>query len=100
MLICGYLGKTKVIDYVAGGLIGSVAYLLLLYTIWANFILRKSTLHNVVFVVFSIIWALYGVAYFVNGIEKQIMYNGLDVMAKGVFGIFLWIYFTKMIKIA
>ena len=100
MLLSGYLGETRTVSYQVGFITGTTAFLLMLGVIYVEFVGESSRVHNVVFTMFSIIWSLYGVAYYVNGVPKQIMYNVLDAVAKGLFGVFLWLYFTKMIKIA
>ena len=53
----------------------------------------------VVFGIFAIIWSLYGVIYMIEDEEtKNIYYNTLDVFAKAIFGVILWLYFGKVLK--
>jgi hypothetical protein len=36
------------------------------------------------------VWNLYGVAFFFNPVWKNIIFNGLDVVAKNFFGVYLF----------
>jgi hypothetical protein len=51
-----------------------------------------------VFVIFSIIWTGYGVAYLFDEEEKNIAYNVLDITSKALFGVVLWLYFGKVLS--
>ena len=53
-----------------------------------------------VFVIFSIIWTGYGVAYLLDEEEKNIAYNILDVTSKAIFGVVLWMYFGRVLSFA
>ena len=44
---------------------------------------------------FVVFWSLYGVAYWLDEKEKNVMYNVLDLFSKCFVGIFFWAYFTK-----
>jgi len=41
---------------------------------------------------------MYGVAYMQNEETKNLMYNILDVNAKALFGVGLWMFFGKVLK--
>ena len=43
------------------------------------------------------LWALYGVAYWMDERRKNVAYNVLDLFSKCFVGIFFWAYFTKAI---
>lgn len=94
MLIFGHLGESGKIKKNIASIVGFVAYLALLTIVWFSF-LHTSDIHHhkLVFVAFAIIWTLYGVAYMLNEENKNLMYNILDVLSKGMFGIFMWFYY-------
>ena len=46
---------------------------------------------------FVSLWALYGVAYWMEERRKNVAYNVLDLFSKCFVGIFFWAYFTKAI---
>jgi bacteriorhodopsin len=100
MLTAGYLGETKQIKKNKGGIIGFIAYFTMIAIIWYYFIHNKPyILHNIIlFVIFTSVWALYGVAYYLNTKPKNIMYNGLDVISKAMFGIFIWLYYGHVVS--
>jgi len=50
------------------------------------------------FIVFAILWSLYGVAYQLEEEDKNIAYNVLDVFSKALFGVGLWFYYGKVLK--
>lgn len=96
MLYAGYLGETAAISRFAGLVLGFLffaALLALLYTV-----IPKGT-PIAVFGVFAVIWSLYGVAYMFEDEEKKnITYNILDVIAKALFGVVLWMYFGRILS--
>ena len=38
------------------------------------------------------IWSLYGVAAALDDVPKNVVYNGLDVVSKNFYGLFLYVY--------
>lgn len=47
--------------------------------------------NKLIFSIFLIVWALYGIVYFFNNNAKNISYNILDIIAKVGFGLLIWI---------
>ena len=96
MLYAGYLGETGATSRFTGLWLGFAffaAMLALLYTV----IPKGSPI--AVFAVFAVIWSLYGVAYMFEDEEtKNITYNVLDVVAKALFGVVLWMYFGRVLS--
>lgn len=96
MLGAGYLGETGQIDRWTGLGLGFVALAGLLWLLWGT-----ATKHGqpmAVFWIFAAIWSLYGVAYMIPDEEsKNITYNVLDVVAKALFGVVLWMYFGRVV---
>jgi sensory rhodopsin len=97
MLYSGYLGETGAIHKMTGGIVGFLffgAMLALLYTCCV-----PKTQTPIVFIIFAVLWALYGVAYYIEDVEtKNICYNLLDISSKALFGVVLWSYYGKVLK--
>lgn len=87
MLMFGYMGESKVLNYIVANILGFIPFILMLYIIWKNYC-NKSNI--IVFIVFSIIWTMYGIVYFFDSNSKNISYNILDIIAKVGFGILIW----------
>ena len=97
MLYSGYLGETGAISKMAGFGLG-FAFLFAVFYIFLCCIMGTGK-SLVVFIIFTLIWSLYGVVYMIENDEtKNIFYNTLDVFAKAVFGVILWLYFGKVLK--
>lgn len=105
MLTCGYMGEKAdgkksdrgVYNTLLGAL-GFVFYVAMLSAIWFG-VVRKSDVphHRIVFIVFSVIWAMYGVAFYFDQNKKNLMYNTLDVISKSMFGLFMWLYYGGVV---
>jgi len=87
MLIFGYMGESKVINYILSNILGFIPFIIMLYIIWKNYC-NQSNIH--IFIIFSIIWSTYGIVYFFDNNNKNIAYNILDIIAKVGFGILIW----------
>jgi len=97
MLIFGYLGEIGKINKNYACLGGFILFTLMFYFIYYYFIRNKKSVQNiVVYLVFLIVWSIYGIAYLANEKIKNITYNILDVIAKCFVGIGLWAYLTKI----
>jgi bacteriorhodopsin len=100
MLLSGYLGETKQISKPAGSAIGFAAFAAMIWIIYANFITTKSPFaHVALFATFATVWTLYGVAYWLPVREKNMMYNGLDVIAKVFFGLYMWANYSNVFTV-
>ena len=97
MLGFGYMGETGRMDKFTGSAIGFAFFAAMLYVLWTC-CMGKLGHSNIVFAIFAILWTLYGVAYWLDEEEKNIMYNLLDVCSKALFGMALWLYFGKVVK--
>ena len=97
MLYSGYLGETGVLSKMTGGLAGFAFFGAMLAMFYSCCL--SSTKSPIFFYMFASIWALYGVAYYVEDEEtKNISYNILDVVSKALFGVALWSYYGKVLK--
>lgn len=89
MLLFGYLGERGVIDKTVGFILGFV-FFIMAFDIVYKFAKHSSNgrkLYNVLFV----LWAVYGVIYLLNPIVKNVAFNGLDIIAKNFFGVYLYV---------
>ena len=97
MLLFGYLGETGRIDKMKGGIYGFIAYAVMLYLIWHYFVRHDDFRHQkTLFIVFAILWSIYGVAYYLSDENKNIIYNFMDVISKSGFGLFMWLYYGRV----
>ena len=87
MLAFGYMGESRVINYILANILGFIPFIIMLYIIWKNYCNQSNI---IVFIVFSIIWSLYGIVYYFDNNNKNIAYNILDIIAKVGFGILIW----------
>jgi hypothetical protein len=87
MLIFGYMGESKVMNYIVANILGYIPFILMLYIIWKNYCNQNNMY---VFIIFSIVWSMYGVVYYFDNNRKNIAYNILDIIAKVGVGILIW----------
>ena len=87
MLVFGYMGESKIINYIFANILGFIPFIIMLYIIWKNYC-NKSNIH--IFIIFSVIWSMYGIVYFFDNNSKNISYNILDIIAKVGFGLLIW----------
>jgi bacteriorhodopsin len=99
MLIMGYLGEIGKINKYFATLGGFVLYGFLFYYIYSKFIKGKKVIQNtIIYFVFVIFWAIYGIAYMADDKLKNLIYNVLDVFAKCFVGIGFWAYFAGLFR--
>ena len=98
MLGAGYLAEIGNITKTTGWAVGTAAFFGMLVPLYMSFV-GNTAEQLIVFGIFTTIWFLYGIAFLLDETKKNLMYNVLDVVAKGFFGFFLWLYFTKIIVI-
>ncbi len=99
MLISGYLGEVNIISRLQGLIVGFIAFFGMFYMIFINFIKPKYDYTNyILFGIYIVVWSMYGIVYMFNQVNKNIIMNVLDCIAKCFVGIFLWIYYTGLIK--
>ena len=98
MLLCGFLGETGLTDKLKSNILGFVFFALLYGYIYLTYIQGRGIFdNNMLYLSFLILWAFYGVAYWLKEREKNVSYNVLDLFSKCFVGIFFWVYFTKSI---
>jgi bacteriorhodopsin len=96
MLYMGYLGETKKIDRTTADISGYIGYIAI-FAIIFNYV-KKITANYVIFGIYAFIWAMYGVVYYMDEYNKNMITNVLDMFAKAGVGIGLWLYYTGLFR--
>lgn len=97
MLYFGYLGETKSMDRTIAMMAGFVAFFGMFYLIFVNFVGPTFLLSNyILYGVYFVIWAIYGIVYMIDEQWKNIAMNILDCIAKCLIGLGLWAYYTRV----
>ena len=99
MLLFGYLGENKTIERIYAIIFGFIAFLLMYFIIFINFVKPKYSMANyVLFGIYFIVWSLYGIVYLFDEEYKNMITNILDLIAKCIIGLGLWVYYKNIIK--
>jgi hypothetical protein len=99
MLYLGYLGEVNVISRFNGLISGFIAFFAMFFIIFMNFIKSKSVhINNILFGVYFVVWSIYGIVYMFGEETKNTIMNILDCISKCLIGIFLWVYYTGIVK--
>jgi hypothetical protein len=91
MLGFGYLGETAQMPNLIAVIIGFIPFCMMFGKMYTEFVKHNSSeeTKNMYWFMTSV-WGLYGVAALMNPILKNVMYNGLDIVAKNFYGTFLF----------
>ena len=100
MLGSGYIGELGKLPTIVANIIGFVFFILMYGTIWKVYMsgTKQTKQSQVIFWLFVVLWALYGVFYQMPQLTKIFGYNILDLLSKAFVGIFFWFYLTKSVK--
>lgn len=98
MLLIGYLGEINPRYHVWAMVIGFIPFLGMFYLIYKNYYGQKIFANKVIFSMYIIVWGLYGIVYMFDETTKNICLNILDLTAKCLIGLGLWVYYTHIIK--
>jgi bacteriorhodopsin len=94
MLGSGYMGDLGKIDRLTATIIGFLCFGGLYYFLY-NY-LRQNKTNQLLYGIFFVLWALYGVFYQMEQKSRNIGYNLLDLFSKCFVGIYFWASFTKI----
>jgi bacteriorhodopsin len=98
MLIAGFLGEWGALDKTSATILGFFGLIIAFGTVYKEFIEKNQNKNSRnIFSIIFVIWSLYGVAYNLQDVHKNIFYNCLDIIAKNMFGLFLSV---KVIRLA
>lgn len=99
MLYLGYLGETGVMQRFYSDVFGFGVFFTMFYLIYSWYVAPKFNKSGfALFCVYLIIWSLYGVVYLFDEIWKNTITNILDLTAKCLVGLGLWVYYTKTVQ--
>jgi hypothetical protein len=91
MLGFGYLGETAQMPNLIAVIIGFIPFCMMFGKMYTEFVKYNSSEETKQLYWFmTSVWGLYGVAALMNPILKNVMYNGLDIVAKNFYGLFLF----------
>ena len=96
MLIFGLLGEKRKINKTFSIMIGFVFFFWVFKFVYEEYVKKNETNKRLFYFVF-IIWALYGFAAMAGDNVKNISYNGLDLIAKNFYGLYIY-YKTAQLK--
>ena len=98
MIFFGFLGENKIYNKLLSNIIGFVFFIALYGYIFIKYIIKFNIFdNNILYIIFVVLWSLYGVCYWLDEEKKNVCYNVLDLFSKCFVGIFFWAYFTKII---
>jgi len=100
MLAIGYLGEMNILSMMNSTILGFIPFAIIFYMIYAK-MNEKHKEPNVtdaqvksnenLFNVFVTLWSFYGLTHLVPNMDtKNILYNGLDLITKGFFGLYVY----------
>lgn len=100
MLGFGYVGEIGLLEKNMANGLGFVGFAGMYYYIYDRFIKNHSNSDNqMLYWLFFVLWAMYGVFYSMETVQRNIGYNILDLLSKCFVGIFFWAYFTNVFKL-
>lgn len=100
MLYLGHLGESQQMPRLKAMLLGFVPFIGMFYLIFTNYVAPKFVKSNyILYSLFVVIWAMYGVVYLFNEEYKNIAMNMLDCISKCFVGLGLWAYFSKIVVV-
>jgi len=98
MLYTGYLGETNRIDRRTADIAGFVPFFAMFGLIYWKYVRPKYDLANrVLFFLYLAIWSMYGIVYMFDEYTKNTVMNILDLIAKCLVGLGLWVYYVHII---
>jgi bacteriorhodopsin len=96
MLGFGYYGVAHPQYKLYAVLGGFIPFFLMFYLIYINYYGNRVA-NTVLFYLYFVVWSMYGVVYMFSEVYKNVFMNILDLIAKCLIGIGLWIYYSKII---
>lgn len=100
MLYAGYLGETNRIDRTAANILGFLPFLTMFGVIYWKYVMPKFSLANrVMFYFYLVVWFLYGVVYLFDVETRNVAMNILDLCAKCLIGLGLWVYYVHIVRL-
>ena len=98
MLFMGYIGEAYPNYRFLCMICGFIPFTVMFYLIYKNYYGKNILSNKVMFSLYLFVWGLYGIVYMFEEITKNICYNVLDLIAKCLIGLGLWVYYSGIIK--
>jgi len=89
MLLFGYLGEKGKINKNISIIIGFIFFFMVFKIVYDRYVLDNETNKRLFYFVFGV-WTLYGVAATQEIKLKNVSYNGLDLLAKNFYGLYIY----------
>lgn len=89
MLVFGLLGEKRKLNKTFSIMIGFVFFFWVFKIVYEEYVKNNETNKRLFYFVF-IIWALYGFAAMAGDELKNVSYNGLDLIAKNFYGLYIY----------
>jgi len=100
MLYAGYLGETSALDRTTANIAGFLPFIAMFGLIYWKYVIPKYNLANrAMFYFYFVVWSLYGIVYLFDEETKNVMMNVLDLFAKCLIGLGLWVYYVHIIRL-
>ena len=100
MLLLGFLGEIGTLSRWNADISGFTAFFAMFAIIFYLYVYPKYSQPNyILYFLYLIVWSFYGVVYMFDVYTKNILTNILDLTAKSIIGLGLWVYYTKIIRI-
>jgi len=100
MLYAGYLGETNGLERNTANILGFLPFLGMFGIIYWKYVSPKYNFSNrALFYFYLIVWSLYGIVYLFDEETKNIAMNVLDLLAKCIIGLGLWVYYIHIVKL-
>ena len=100
MLYAGYLGETSALDRTTANIAGFVPFFAMFGLIYWKYVMPKYNLANrTMFYFYLVVWSLYGIVYLFDEETKNVIMNMLDLFAKCLIGLGLWVYYVHIIRL-
>lgn len=87
MLAFGLAGELRLISKATGFVLGTLCFLVAFGLLYKEF--AETSHARPLYYVMVSTWSVYGIAYLQSENLKNILYNGLDILAKNFFGLYL-----------
>ena len=97
MLFFGLMSETTYMSTNFAVLLGTIFFIISFTVIYQNYA-KYTLMGTYLFYFLLVVWGLYAVAALLNDVNKNTMYNCLDIVSKNFYGLFLFYYIYLISK--
>ena len=98
-LIFGFVGEIGSLNTYIANLFSMSALATMFYIIYKSFLDTTRLDSVIVYGFYLLVWLGYRVSYMFNNTYKNIGFNVLDFVSKTLFGLGLWLYYSKLVTV-